>query len=144
LLAFILAQVKTHGIPPEKLCFEITETVAITNLANASRLIEVLKAEGCRFALDDFGSGLSSFAYLKTLPVDYLKIDGTFIKDIATDPIDYAIVKSMHEIAQVTGKQTIAEWVEDEPILAKLREIGVHYAQGYFIGRPRPWQEPIH
>ncbi len=144
LLAFILAQVKTYGIPPEKLCFEITETVAIANLANASRLIEVLKAEGCRFALDDFGSGLSSFAYLKTLPVDYLKIDGAFIKDIATDSIDFAIVKSMHEIAQVTGKQTIAEWVEDEPILAKLREIGVHYAQGYFIGRPRPWQEPLH
>jgi Amt family ammonium transporter len=107
---------------------------------NAIHFINALKAQGCRFALDDFGSDLSSFAYLKTLPVDYVKIDGAFVKDIATEPTSFAIVKAMHEIAQVMGKQTIAEFVESALILEKLHEIGVDYAQGYFIGRPQPLQ----
>ena len=105
--------------------------------------IKTLKALGCRFALDDFGSGLSSFGYLKQLPVDFLKIDGMFVKDIVADPTSFAIVKSIHEIGQVMGKQTIAEFVEDEGILEKLCEIGVHYAQGYFIGRPQALQEKV-
>jgi diguanylate cyclase (GGDEF)-like protein/PAS domain S-box-containing protein len=142
-LAFVMDQLETTRVPPEKLCFEITETVAIANLTNATRFIKALKARGCCFALDDFGSGLSSFAYLKNLPVDFLKIDGMFVKDIVDDPISFAMVKSIHEIGQVMGKQTIAEFVENEQILAKLREIGVNYAQGYFIGQPRLLNEKV-
>jgi EAL domain-containing protein (putative c-di-GMP-specific phosphodiesterase class I) len=100
--------------------------------------MQTLKRLGCRFALDDFGSGLSSFAYLKNLPVDFLKIDGVFVKDIADDPIDFTMVKSIHELGRVMGKQTIAECVENSAVLEKLKEIGVDYAQGYHIGRPRP------
>ena len=127
-------------MPAHKLCFEITETAAVANLAAAKRAMHVLRERGCRFALDDFGCGLSSFAYLKTLPVDYLKIDGMFVKDIMEDPIDLAMVRSINEIAKVMGKQTIAEFVETEAILAKLREIGVDYVQGYATGRPHPIQ----
>ncbi len=120
----------------EKLCFEVTETAAITNLSSAIAFINTLKGLGCRFSLDDFGSGLSSFAYLKNLPVDYLKIDGSFVRDVAIDPIDRAMVKSINEIAQVMGKKTIAEFVEDEDILEVLKAIRVDYAQGYYIGKP--------
>ncbi|HEY9050279.1 MAG TPA: EAL domain-containing protein [Gammaproteobacteria bacterium] len=123
-------------IPPDKICFEITETAAISHLKNAMQLITQLKSKGCAFALDDFGSGLSSFAYLKNLPVDYLKIDGAFVKDMIDDPIDFAMVKSINEVGHVMGKQIIAEFVEDERILEKLKEIGVDYAQGYAIARP--------
>lgn len=123
-------------IPPNKICFEITETAAISHLKSAMRLIAQLKSKGCVFALDDFGSGLSSFAYLKNLPVDYLKIDGAFVKDMIDDPIDYAMVKSINEVGHVMGKQIIAEFVEDERILEKLKEIGVDYAQGYAIAKP--------
>ncbi len=100
-----------------------------------------VKEHGCKFALDDFGSGLSSFAYLKDLAVDYLKIDGVFVKDICADPIDLEIVKSINDIGRVMGVKTIAEFVENEAILPKLREIQVDYAQGYGIGRPRPLEE---
>ena len=137
-LAFIMHQFKVTPIPPEKICFEITETAAIANLIVATHFITALKARGCYFALDDFGSGLSSFAYLKTLPVDFLKIDGTFIKDITDDPTSYAIVKSINEIGQIMGKRTIAEFVENERILEKLRQVGVDYTQGYLIGRLIP------
>lgn len=132
--------VEESNIPPEKICFEITETVAIANLFSATRFMAALKELGCWFALDDFGSGLSSFAYLKDLPVDFLKIDGVFVKDIVADPIDLALVKSINEIAHVMGKKTIAEHVEDEAILEKLKVagIGVDYAQGYGIARPQP------
>ncbi len=112
--------------------------MAITNLSDAKILIQSLKALGCRFALDDFGSGLSSFAYLKNLAVDFLKIDGVFVKDMLRDPMDMAMVKSINEIGHVMGKRTIAEFVESEAILEKLRAIGVDYAQGYAIGRPQP------
>lgn len=137
-LDFVMDRFRTLGIAPEKICFEITETVAIANLTNATRLIRSLKDLGCCFALDDFGSGLSSFAYLKNLPVDFLKIDGVFVKDILDDPMDLAMVKSINEIGHVMGKKTIAEFVENDAILEKLREIGVDYAQGYAISKPHP------
>ena len=140
-LEFVIQQFEETNLPPQKICFEITETVAIANLTSATRFIKALSELGCRFALDDFGSGLSSFAYLKNLPVDFLKIDGMFVKDIVDDPIDFAMVRSINEIGHVMGKQTIAEFVENEDILEKLREIGVDYAQGYGIGRPRPIEE---
>jgi diguanylate cyclase (GGDEF)-like protein len=135
---FILEQLDLFRIPPEKICLEITETAAITNLALATKFIASLTAKGCRFALDDFGSGLSSFAYLKNLPVDFLKIDGVFVRDIVDDPIDYAMVKSIHEIGHVMGKKTIAEFVENDAIREKLLEIGVDYAQGYGLSLPCP------
>ncbi len=137
-LEYIKAQFEARRIAPENICFEITETVAITNLSDAKVLIQSLKAFGCHFALDDFGSGLSSFAYLKNLAVDFLKIDGVFVKDMLQDPMDMAMVKSINEIGHVMGKRTIAEFVESEAILEKLRAIGVDYAQGYAIGRPQP------
>ena len=122
----------------DKICFEITETAAVTNLSAASRAINILHGMGIRFSLDDFGSGLSSFAYLKNLQVDYLKIDGHFVKDIVTDPIDRAMVNSIHEVGSVMGKTTIAEFVENDEILTVLRDIGVDYVQGFGIGKPGP------
>ena len=127
------------GVPPDKLCFEITETAAIANMAAAHRFIASLRELGCHFALDDFGSGLSSFAYLKSLPVDFIKIDGMFVKDIVEDPIDLAMVTAINRIGQVMGKRTIAEFVESEAVVGLLREIGVDFAQGYHIGVPQPF-----
>ena len=138
LLHYVIEQFREGGIPSEKICIEITETAAITNLSSATRFIRMLKEWGCLFALDDFGSGLSSFAYLKNLPVDFLKIDGIFVKDLVDDPIDHAMVKSINDIGHVMGKRTVAEFVDDDAILAVLRDIGVDYAQGYAIGEPRP------
>ena len=135
-LQFTVDEFDRQRIPPEKVCFELTESAAITNLAHANHFIHSLKQLGCSFALDDFGSGLSSFGYLKTLPVDFLKIAGFFVKDIVNDPIDLAMVKSINEIGQVMGKKTIAEYVESQEILTKLRELGVNLAQGYAIGKP--------
>ncbi|MEX0872981.1 MAG: PAS domain S-box protein [Aquisalimonadaceae bacterium] len=135
-LDFVLMEIRNAKVPAEKLCFEITETAAIRNLSTATRFIRRLKDEGCRFALDDFGSGLSSFAYLKNLPVDYLKIDGVFIQDILDDPIDLAVVKSINDIGHVMGKQTIAEFVESVEIMERLKQIGVDFVQGYAIAAP--------
>jgi len=140
-LSFVLNQLDQTRIPAHKICFEITETAAIANLSSAGHLMRALKERDFRFALDDFGSGFSSFAYLKSLPVDILKIDGMFIKGIAKDPIDLAMLKSINEIGRVMGKQTVAECVEDDDILDKLREVGVDYAQGYALGMPRPIEE---
>jgi len=140
---FINECFKNHDIPREKICFEITETAAISNLNNAMALIHQLKANGTQFALDDFGSGLSSFAYLKNLPVDYLKIDGEFVKDMVDDPIDHAMVKSINDVGHVMGKKIIAEFVENDAILASLKDIGVDFAQGYGIAKPRPLDELI-
>ena len=134
----ILNYLDSYKVPAEKFCFEITETAAIANLAHATQFLWALKERGCSFALDDFGSGLSSFAYLKNLPIDFLKIDGLFVKDILADPIDLAMVKSINDIAHVMGKKTIAEYVENEEILEKLRDVGVDYAQGYGIAKPAP------
>jgi diguanylate cyclase (GGDEF)-like protein len=140
-LNFIITQLHECGIDANKICFEITETAAISNLNTAATFISTLKNLGCQFALDDFGSGLSSFAYLKYLKVDYLKIDGMFVKDIIDDPIDHAMVKSINQIGQVMGMQTIAEFVENDEIKAMLKEIGVNYAQGYGIGKPQPFDK---
>ena len=140
---FVVQQLEKTGLPGEKICFEITETAAIANLTEATRFIKHLKTYGCKFALDDFGSGLSSFAYLKNFPVDYLKIDGQFVKDILSDPLDLAMVRSINEIGKLMGKQTIAEWVEDEGVFDELQKLGVDYAQGYCVGRPRPLIEML-
>ncbi len=134
----LLGCIDSSAVPAAKLCFEITETAAIGNLASARHFVETLRARGCSVALDDFGSGLSSFGYLKDLPIDYLKIDGVFVKHMASDPIDRAMVKSINEIGHVMGKRTVAEFVEDEAILECLREIGVDHVQGYGIDRPQP------
>ncbi len=137
-LDYLLQEIEENIVPPEKICFEITETAAIANLGAAIQFIDALKKIGCLFALDDFGTGVSSFNYLKNLPVDFLKIDGSFIRDIHKDPIDFAMVRSINEIGQVMGKETIAEFVENKEILKILNDIGVNYAQGYVIGRPTP------
>ncbi len=125
-------------LPAGAICFEITETAAVANLSKVVPFIEEVRALGCAFALDDFGSGLSSFAYLKNLPVDFLKIDGSFIKDIERDPIDLAMVQAINAIGHVMGLKTIAEFVESEAVLQRLIEIGLDYGQGYHIGEPRP------
>jgi diguanylate cyclase (GGDEF)-like protein/PAS domain S-box-containing protein len=122
----------------KKLCFEITETAAITKLSEAKAFITHMRSLGIRMALDDFGAGASSFGYLKTLPMDYLKIDGQFIKDLVRDPMDQATVRCFCEVAQVLGLKTVAEFVEDEATLLQLRQIGVDFAQGYLLHRPEP------
>ncbi len=125
-----------YQLPAGLLCFEITESTAISNLSKAAELMHELKGMGCRFALDDFGTGMSSFAYLKYLPVDVLKIAGVFIKDMASDPMDYAIVDSINRIGHILGMRTVAESVEDAAILARITELGLDYAQGYFVAEP--------
>jgi len=133
---FITDTFKRFSIPTNKICFEITETAAIGNLNYATKFIHDLREQGCLFSLDDFGSGLSSFAYLKNLPVDYLKIDGLFVKDILVDKVDLAMVRSINEVGHVMGKKTIAEFVENKQIFDLLNELGVDYAQGYGIAKP--------
>lgn len=137
-LAFMIEQLQFSGINPQQVCLEITETAAISNQARASEFISVLQKKGCLFALDDFGSGLSSFGYLKRMPVDFLKIDGVFIRDINEDPIHYAMVESINHIGHVFGMQTIAEFVENDQVLEALRDMGVDYAQGFGIAKPEP------
>lgn len=139
--AFVRGEFRRHGVPHGLVCFEITETSMISNLATARSFIEGMKELGCRFSLDDFGTGMSSFGYLKNLPVDYLKIDGSFVKDIVEDSIDRAMVETIHRIGHITGKKTIAEFVENDAILEILKEIGVDYAQGYGVAPPMPLAE---
>jgi len=127
--------------PAEKICFEVTETAAIQNLSVASIFIDTIKELGCSFSLDDFGSGMSSFGYLKQLNIDYLKIDGLFVKNIANDPLDEAMVKSINEVGQLVGLKTIAEFVENDEILEVVKKIGVDFAQGFSISRPKPLDE---
>jgi len=140
-LRFAIDQINETGLDPRRICFEITETAAIAHLNLASRFISVLHGMGCSFSLDDFGSGLSSFAYLKNLKVDYLKIDGGFVKNMVDDPIDRAMVAAIHGVGQAMGIRTIAEFVETPEILAALAAIGVNYAQGYGIAKPLPIEE---
>jgi EAL domain-containing protein (putative c-di-GMP-specific phosphodiesterase class I) len=137
-ITFVQEQFERSQIPPHLICFEITETLAITNLGKAAAIMRLLKSTGCSFALDDFGSGMSSFAYLKNLPVDYLKIDGVFVREIIHDPTAAQIVKAIAKIASVMGIKTIAEFVEDRQTLEKLQQLQVDYAQGYGIARPSP------
>ena len=129
-------------IPHAAICFEITETTAVTSLSKAAEFIGALREPGCRFALDDFGVGVSSFTYLKQLPVDYLKIDGSFVKNMLNDPVDAAMVEAIHRIGRVMGKQTIAESVETEATLDALRSVGIDYAQGNAIAAPSMFAPP--
>jgi diguanylate cyclase (GGDEF)-like protein/PAS domain S-box-containing protein len=126
---------------PEKICFEVTETAAIQNLSVASLFFDTIKELGCSFSLDDFGSGMSSFGYLKQLNIDYLKIDGLFVKDIVIDPVDAAMVRSINEVGHMMGLKTIAEYVENQEIMDVLKDIGVDFAQGYGVRRPEPLSE---
>ncbi|MEW5756597.1 MAG: EAL domain-containing protein [Pseudomonadota bacterium] len=136
--AFVEQQFEVFGIPPRKICFEVTETAAIGNIALASDFIHRIRSLGCSFALDDFGSGMSSFAYLKRLPIDFLKIDGLFVKDILIDSFDRAMVNSINDIGHVFGLKTIAEYVETPAVAAELNKIGIDYVQGYAISKPEP------
>jgi diguanylate cyclase (GGDEF)-like protein/PAS domain S-box-containing protein len=138
-LDFVREQLLRFSVPHERICFEITETAAIRELDKATHFIGELRAMGCRFSLDDFGRGMSSFAYLKHLPVDFLKIDGGFVKDMADDPIDRVMVEAINNVGHVMGKQTIAEWVDSDRVIAALRDIGVDFAQGFGVSKPRPF-----
>lgn len=140
-LDYVVDQLHTYSAPARSLCFEITETCAIANYTAAERFMKVLKEMGCQFALDDFGTGLSSFHYLKNLPVDYLKIDGGFIRDLTRHQVDVAMVRAINDIAHVLNTRTIAEFVESEAILSLVRELGIDYAQGFAIGRPAPLED---
>lgn len=142
-LEFIKRQFVIYKVPYQHVCFEITETAAITNLAKAMDFISELRSHGCRFSLDDFGSGLSSFTYLKNMQVDYLKIDGSFVRNMVDDPMDAAMVSSINQVGHVMGLKTIAEFVENDAVLAKLRELGVDFAQGFGIEHPKPLEDLI-
>ncbi len=143
LLNFIISKLQSSRFPSRKLCFEITETAAITDIDNARNFIKVLKAQGCRFALDDFGSGLSSFAYLKSLDVDIIKIDGVFVKDMLNDSVNLATVKSISQLAKAVNKQIIAEFVENKGIADALADMGIDYGQGYYFSKPQALDVPF-
>jgi diguanylate cyclase (GGDEF)-like protein/PAS domain S-box-containing protein len=135
---YVLDLIRRHGVPPARLCFEITETEAVRNLARAVRFIERLRGFGCLVALDDFGAGMSSFGYLKNLPVDIIKIDGSFIRDIEADPMSRSIVDAITEIGHQRGLEVVAEWVGDARTIEILRALGVDYGQGFALHRPEP------
>ena len=137
---YVIEQITNSSVPPECVCFEITETAAVSNLTQTVKFMEAIKKIGCYFSLDDFGSGMSSFTYLKNLPVDYLKIDGYFVKTMLTNNIDFAMVRSIHEIGHVMGLKTVAEFVEDDNIKSALIRLGVDYGQGYGIAKPEPFE----
>lgn len=138
---FVLDELDKTIVPAEWICFEITESAAVENLDYAKQFIREVRGKGCKIALDDFGTGLSSFSYLKEFDLDYLKIDGSFVKEIAVDPVSEAMVSSINQVGQVMGLETIAEYVEDDAIFNKLRKIGVNFGQGYGIGRPLPIED---
>lgn len=143
LLGYIREQFAIYAIPPQAICFEITETAAIVNLKNTINLFSALRKLGCTFALDDFGSGMSSFMYLKNFDVDFLKIDGSFVKEMDINKIDHAMVRSIHSVAEAMNIKTVAEFVENDAILQELKNIGVHYGQGMFLGAPVPIKELV-
>jgi diguanylate cyclase (GGDEF)-like protein/PAS domain S-box-containing protein len=140
-LGVVLGLLGEHPEIGRRVCFEVTETAAMSQMSTALRFIEAVKALGCRIALDDFGNGFASFGYLRQIPLDFLKIDGTLVRDVVSDPIDRAVVRAVHDMAEAVGLGTIAEFVEDPAIMARLEQIGVDYAQGFGIGRPRPIDE---
>jgi diguanylate cyclase (GGDEF)-like protein len=133
---FVLERLQRYDVAPERVCFEITETAAVASMVRVIELIDTLRKVGCKFSLDDFGAGMASFGYLKNLPVDYVKIDGSFIRNIETDPISFSIVRAVTEIGHQLGLKVIAEWVADERALNILREVKVDYAQGFFVHKP--------
>jgi len=137
-LDYVGEEIEKSGVDPRRVCFEITETAAISKLDSALRFISGLKTKGCRFVLDDFGSGLSSFSYLRDLQIDYLKIDGEFVQNMLDDRVKRAMVESINQVGHALGIQTIAEWVENRPTLEVLKALGVDYAQGYWLCRPQP------
>jgi EAL domain-containing protein (putative c-di-GMP-specific phosphodiesterase class I) len=143
LLPYIQNCFETYDIPPTHVCFEVTETSAIINIDNTIKLILELQKLGTRFMLDDFGSGMSSFSYLKHLPVNFLKMDGAYVKDITSSKVDLAMAKAIQSVAQSMGIQTIAEYVEDEATLDCLKEMGVAYAQGFYLNRPLPLSDAL-
>ncbi len=137
-LDFVYEQFEEININPEGICFEITESIAVSNISGARKFMNSLKKIGCTFALDDFGSGFSSFSYLKDLPADYLKIDGSYVKDIDEDPVNYAMVEAINSMSHVIGMKTIAEYVQDTAVRQKVKEIGVDFIQGYHVAHPQP------
>lgn len=138
-MQFILQQLDEHATLMPFVCFEITETALMSNLSQAMQCMHQIKSKGAALALDDFGSGLSSFAYLRQMPIDYLKIDGAFVKNMHQDAINRAIVANIHQLSRVFNVQTVAEYVENKEIINELRMIGVDFAQGYGIHKPEPW-----
>jgi EAL domain-containing protein (putative c-di-GMP-specific phosphodiesterase class I) len=146
-LEYVINELSQQKLPDGAICFEITETAAISNLSRVIHFMQTLKKLGCKFSLDDFGSGLSSFTYLKNLPVDYLKIDGQFISNVAEDQVDESMVRAINDVGRAMGIETIAERVETREVIDKLSELGVEFAQGYFIARPtsvqtfEPWAD---
>ncbi|UCG73318.1 MAG: EAL domain-containing protein [Chromatiales bacterium] len=142
-LVFVREQIEATGVAPELICFEITETVAVANLQRAQAFMHALKGMGCRFSLDDFGTGLSSFAYLKLFPVDTLKIDGSFVRDLADNKVSQSVVAAISEVARVMELETVAEFVQDDNSLELLRDLGVHWGQGYLLGEPAPLAEQL-
>jgi len=135
---FVKDKLVEYKIPPKIICFEVTETAAIEHLSNAVNFINKIRSDGCCFALDDFGSGVSSFAYLRTIPVDFIKIDGTFVSHMQEQPMDRAIVEAINHIGHIAGKQTIAEFVENPETLRQLKDIGVNFVQGFGLEMPKP------
>jgi diguanylate cyclase (GGDEF)-like protein len=144
MLKFIIDEVENHGISPEHIIFEISETQAISSISSTTHFMLTLRSCGFRFSLDKFGSGLSTFAYLKKLPVDYIKIDGTLVRDILSDPVDFAMVRSFNELGHLLGKETIAEYVESLDIADELRKMGTDYAQGCAFATPAPLGNFVH
>jgi EAL domain-containing protein (putative c-di-GMP-specific phosphodiesterase class I) len=140
-LEFIKDKLAEYRVNPADICFEITETAAVANLDMAAGFMHELRKLGCRFALDDFGSGLSSFAYLRNLPVNYLKIDGSFVRNIDSDRVNAAMVDAINQLGVVMGIRTIAEFVENDDIMNRLADIGIDYAQGYGVARPLPLED---
>jgi len=142
-LDFVIGELSRTGVPTTAVCFEVTETTTILNMSRAKQFMSVLREKGCRFSLDDFGSGLSSFSYLKTLPIDFLKIDGQFVREIAEDPVSNAMVAAINQMSHAMGLKTIAEYVENRAIETQLSSLGVDYGQGFGIARPRPLADQL-
>ena len=140
---FVIGELARTGVPTTAVCFEVTETTAILNMKRAKQFMSALQEKGCRFSLDDFGSGLSSFSYLKTLPIDFLKIDGQFVREIAEDPVSNAMVAAINQMSHAMGLKTIAEYVENTAIKTQLSSLGVDYGQGFGIARPRPLADQL-
>ena len=139
--AFIMDEIREADVPPQNICFEVTETVAISHIDDAVRFMTSLRNFGCTFSLDDFGAGLSSFGYLKVLPVDYLKIDGSFVREVTNDEVSRSMVDAISQIGKTMGLSIVAEFVGDDETQDILRAIGVDYAQGFGVGKPAPFDE---